>query len=193
MPSVLKKVCISNESNGLFLGTVEHILNEYALIDTERRLNEIITGYLDTSDDEIPVSLALKEPSDESDTDLKDDGDDDGDDEANAGPDPEEALIRFTELRKQYEKTSASVGRRGRTDVKAKAELEKLGELFKNLKLTPRQFDPLLGHIRAVSLASSSARKRILNLSSYAAKTSQKIFIETFPGHETNEKWIDCT
>ena len=43
-----------------FPGTVEHI--EYALIDTEeRRLNEIITGYLDTSDDEIPVSPGIEE------------------------------------------------------------------------------------------------------------------------------------
>ena len=100
-----------------FPGTVEHILNEHALIDTEeRRLNEIITGYLDTSDDEIPVSPGIEEPTDETDTDLKDDGDDD-DDEAN-GSDPEEALIRFTELRKQYEKTSASVGRRGKQTLK---------------------------------------------------------------------------
>ena len=173
-----------------FPGTVEHILNEYALIDTEeRRLNEIITGYLDTSDDEIPVSPGIEEPSDESDTDLKEDDDDD--DEANVGPDPEEALIRFTELRKQYEKTSASVGKRGRADAKAKAELEKLGELFKNLKLTPRQFDPLLGHIRAVLTRLRRHERGILNLAVRSAKLPRKIFIETFPGHETNEKWID--
>ena len=175
-----------------FPGTVEHILNEYALIDIEeRRLNEIITGYLDTSDDEIPVSPGIiEEPSDAADTGLKEDGDSD-DDEANVGPDPEEALIRFTELRKQYEKTSASVGRRGRTDAKAKAELEKLGELFKNLKLTPRQFDPLLGHIRAVLTRLRRHERSILNLAVRSAKLPRKIFIETFPGHETNEKWID--
>ena len=121
--------------------------------------------------------------------DLKDDGDDD--DEANVGPDPEEALIRFTELRKQYEKTSASVGRRGRADAKAKTELEKLGELFKNLKLTPRQFDPLLGHIRAVLTRLRRHERGILNLAVRSAKLPRKIFIETFPGHETNEKWID--
>ena len=173
-----------------FPGTVEHILNEYALIDTEeRRLNEIITGYLDTSDDEIPVSPGIEEPSDESDTDLKEDDDDD--DDTNVGPDPEEALIRFTELRKQYEKTSASVGKRGRADAKAKAELEKLGELFKNLKLTPRQFDPLLGHIRAVLTRLRRHERGILNLAVRSAKLPRKIFIETFPGHETNEKWID--
>ena len=37
-----------------FPGTVEQVLNEYALVDSEeRRLNEIITGYLDNTDDEI--------------------------------------------------------------------------------------------------------------------------------------------
>ena len=176
-----------------FPGTVEHILNEYALIDNEeRRLNEIITGYLDVDDGEIPVSAEIAVTPEVADNPRKDDGDDDGDDdEANVGPDPEEALLRFTEIRKQYEKTSASVGRRGRADVKAKAELEKLGELFKSLKLTPRQFEPLLGHIRAVLTRLRRHERAVLNLAVRSAKMPRKIFIDTFPGHETNEKWID--
>ena len=173
-----------------FPGTVEHILNEYALIDNEeRRLNEIITGYLDVDDGEIPVSAEIAVTPEAADNPSKGDGDDD--DEANVGPDPEEALIRFTEIRKQYEKTSASVGRRGRADVKAKAELEKLGELFKSLKLTPRQFEPLLGHIRAVLTRLRRHERAVLNLAVRSAKMPRKIFIDTFPGHETNEKWID--
>jgi len=177
-----------------FPGTVEHILNEYALIDNEeRRLNEIITGYLDVDDGQIPVSAEIAITPEAADNPRKDDGDDDDDDddEANVGPDPEEALIRFTEIRKQYEKTSASVGRRGRADVKAKAELEKLGELFKSLKLTPRQFEPLLGHIRAVLTRLRRHERAVLNLAVRSAKMPRKIFIDTFPGHETNEKWID--
>ena len=177
-----------------FPGTVEHILNEYALIDNEeRRLNEIITGYLDVDDGEIPVSAEIAVTPEVADNPRKGDGDDDDDDddEANVGPDPEEALIRFTAIRKQYEKTSASVGRRGRADVKAKAELEKLGELFKSLKLTPRQFEPLLGHIRAVLTRLRRHERAVLNLAVRSAKMPRKIFIDTFPGHETNEKWID--
>ena len=174
-----------------FPGTVEHILNEYALIDNEeRRLNEIITGYLDVDDGEIPVGAVIAVTPEVADNPSKGDGEDD-DDEANVGPDPEEALIRFTEIRKQYEKTSASVGRRGRADVKAKAELEKLGELFKSLKLTPRQFEPLLGHIRAVLTRLRRHERAVLNLAVRSAKMPRKIFIDTFPGHETNEKWID--
>ena len=175
-----------------FPGTVEHILNEYALIDNEeRRLNEIITGYLDADDGEIPVSAEIAVTPVVADNPRKGDGDDEDEDEANVGPDPEEALIRFTEIRKQYEKTSASVGRRGRADVKAKAELEKLGELFKSLKLTPRQFEPLLAHIRAVLTRLRRHERAVLNLAVRSAKMPRKIFIDTFPGHETNEKWID--
>ena len=178
-----------------FPGTVEHILNEYALIDNEeqRRLSDIISGYLDTSDDEIPVSPSVEVPSADASGDIgqSDDDSDEDDEEANVGPDPEEALIRFTELRKQYEKTSSAVGRRGRSDAKAKNELEKLGELFKCLKLTPRQFDPLLGHIRAVLTRLRRHERAVLNLAVRSSKLPRKIFIETFPGHETNEKWID--
>ena len=120
-----------------FPGTVEHVLNEYALIDSEeRRLNELITGYLDTSDEEIPVGPPAV--SQQTAQEKKDAADDD-EDEAAVGPDPEEAKIRFTELRKQYELTSAVVGKRGRDHAKSAEELEKLGEVFKSFKLTPRQ------------------------------------------------------
>ena len=43
----------------LFPGTVEHVLNEYALIDTdERRLSDLITGYLDNTDDIPPPAMS---------------------------------------------------------------------------------------------------------------------------------------
>ncbi|MEE3290066.1 MAG: RNA polymerase sigma factor RpoD [Pseudomonadota bacterium] len=177
-----------------FPGTVEHVLNEYALVDSEeRRLNEIITGYLDNTDDEIPVSTpeARAAPEASNDDDSGVDSDDDDDEEGNVGPDPEVAKERFTELRQQYELTSSIVGRRGRTDAKAVAELEKLGELFKSFKLTPRQFDPLLAHIRAVLTRLRRHERTIMSLAVRSAKMSRKTFIGSFPGNEINEKWID--
>ncbi len=167
-----------------FPGTVEHVLNEYALIDSEeRRLNELITGYLDASDEVIPPGApAVTGPAAES---------DDDEDEAPVGPDPEEARIRFTELRKQYEKTTTLVGKKGRKDTKALAELEKLGEVFKNFKLTPRQFEPLLSHIRAILGRVRRHERSVLSLCVRSAKMPRKTFIESFPGNEINEKWID--
>ncbi len=175
-----------------FPGTVEHVLNEYALVETEeRRLNEIISGYLDdTTDEIIPAAQVVPEPQTDA-ADKANENNDDDDEEANVGPDPEEARIRFKELLKQYQRTSSSVSRRGRNDVKAKAELEKLGELFKSFKLTPRQFDPLLSHVRAVLTRLRRHERTALNLAVRSAKMPRKIFIETFPGHEIDEKWIN--
>jgi RNA polymerase primary sigma factor len=184
----------------LFPGTVEHVLNEYALIDTEeRRLSDLITGYLDTTDDDIPPPASQQADaadSDDSDSDSDSDDDDDdmddsSEDEGATGPDPEEAKLRFTELKKQYEKTSKSVNRNGRDHPRAMAELEKLGELFKSFKLTPRQFDPLLQHVRAVLSRLRRHEKSVMSLCVRSAKMPRKVFIESFPGNETNEKWID--
>lgn len=170
----------------LFPGTVEHVLNEYALIDSEeRRLNDLITGYLDVADDVIPPPVVVDDKANAKDS------DDDDEDEAPTGPDPEEARIRFTELNDQYKVTSTIVGKHGRNHAKSVAELENLGELFKSFKLTPRQFEPLLQHIRAVLTRLRRHEKTILTLCVRHAKMPRKEFITSFPGNETNEKWID--
>ncbi len=179
-----------------FPGTVEHVLNEYALVEAEeRRLNELITGYQEPGDDdEIPlpntdVQVPVSSKANNSDDDSS--IDDDDDDDAPTGPDPEEARVRFTELRKQYEKAAAAVARNGRGHKKAAEELDKLGDLFKCFKLTPKQFDPLLSHIRAVLTRLRRHERAIMTQCVRSAKMPRKVFIETFPGHEIDEKWID--
>ncbi len=175
-----------------FPGTVEHVLNEYALVDIEeRRLNELITGYLDISDEAIPVGPpAVSQQTAQEKQDKKDAGIED-EDETPVGPDPEEAKIRFTELRVQYELATAVVGKRGRTHDKSREELAKLGELFKSFKLTPRQFEPLLSHVRAVLTRLRRHERTIMSLCIRSAKMPRKVFIASFPGSEVNPKWID--
>ncbi len=189
-----------------FPGTVEHVLNESALTNTEeRRLTELITGYLDTTDDaDIPPPVIMGMDDDDKKSTSKVSGDDDSDsdddedgvaggddDETAVGPDPEEARIRFAELRDQYVKTSSVVTKHGRGDKRAIKELEKLGEIFKCFKLTPRQFDPLLSHIRAVLIRLRRQERNVMSLAVRSAKMPRKIFVDSFPGNEINEKWID--
>jgi RNA polymerase primary sigma factor len=167
-----------------FPGSVEHILNEYALVTSEeRRLNELITGYLDVSEnEEIPIGAPAS---------AKGDQNDDDDDEAAVGPDPEEAALRFGELRKQFNRTSRLINKEGRDTAKAKKELEKLGEVFKSFKLTPRQFEPLLSHIRAVLTRIRRHERNIMALCVRSAKMPRTKFIESFPSNEVNVRWID--
>jgi RNA polymerase primary sigma factor len=167
-----------------FPGSVEHILNEYALVSSEeRRLSELITGYLDVSEDEeIPIGAPASAKADLS---------DDDDDEAAIGPDPEEAAVRFGELRKQFNRASRLINKEGRDTDKAKKELDKLGEIFKSFKLTPRQFEPLLSHIRAVLTRIRRHERNIMALCVRSAKMPRTKFIESFPGNEVNVRWID--
>ena len=177
-----------------FPGVVEHVLNEYeAIRDDDRRLKELISGYLDPDDDTVPGSRANsndKANAANSDGGNKDDSDDD-DDDAITGPDPEEARVRFTATREQYQRTCKVVGKFGRDDERSLAELDALGDHLKCFKLTPRQFDPLLLEIRAVMNRVKRNEKYIMTLCVRKGRMDRKEFLTTFPGNEVNEQWLE--
>jgi RNA polymerase primary sigma factor len=69
--------------------------------------------------------------------------------EHEGGLDPEIATERFEEVRALLVKTEKSIAAKGRDDATTIKNIQELGETFKYLKLTPRQFDPLVSLIRA--------------------------------------------
>ncbi len=184
-----------------FPGTVEFVLSEYDLVEKEeKRLADILTGYLDISEDaDIQPPAAdtssttddSADSSDDDDDDDSDDSSDDDDDEVASGPDPEEARIRFEELRKQVRSTQRALKKYGRDHEKGIESLEKLGEVFKFFKLAPRQFDPLLEHIRACLTRIRRHERNIRNLCINAGQMPRSTFIKSFPGNEVNLKWLD--
>ncbi len=185
-------------------GSVEAILQEYAMVATEeRKLSDIITGYLDpmetmpvapgaavNNDQELPEPGAKKAKANGKDE--EDDDDDSGDDEAevDTGPDPEEAKIRFGELKEQFDKAQKALSKHGRDSKQAGKEMEALAEVFKFLKLTPRQFDPILKNSRDVLAQIRAEERAIMTLCVRRGGMDRKHFIEAFPGNETNEKWL---
>ena len=166
-----------------FPSTVDYILSEYNLVATEeKRLNDIFSGYIDGHDEVIPPPVINLGGNGASKSD---------DDEAERGPDPEEAKIRFAELKEKNELSEAAIVKYGRSDKHAAKELNKLGDVFKCFKLVPRQFDPLLAHVRAVLARLRRHERNILNICTTSAKMPRKIFIQSFPGNEINLEWID--
>ena len=183
-----------------FPGTVSHVLAEYDLVESEeRRLSDIITGYLSSDDDEVLPALAQEtEETVEEDAKGADDEDDDDteldsaeEEETTVGPDPEEARIRFTELREQFLATEALIKKYGRTHKKTVARMNKLGDSFKTFKLTPKQFEPMLANIRSVLQRVRRNERAIMTLCVRNAGMPRKTFIQLFPGNEVNEKWAD--
>jgi len=184
-----------------FPGTVEFVLGEYDLVEKEeKRLADILTGYLDIGEEEIQVaedspnsdSVDDSSSSDDSNDDEEDDsGSSSDDDDTASGPDPEEARIRFEELRKQMRSTQRALKKYGRDHEKGIESLEKLGEVFKFFKLSPRQFDPLLEHIRACLNRIRRHERSIRNLCINSSQMPRNVFIKSFPGNEVNLKWLD--
>ena len=181
-----------------FPGTVDMVLGEFDLVEKEgKRLGDILVGYLDTNDDGMaaepedapnPEEVAATIDSEEEEAAS---GETTEEEETASGPDPQVARERFGELRKQLKSTERALKKYGRQDPKGVESLEKLGEVFKYFKLSPRMFDPLLANIRLQLNRIRRHERNIMTLCVKAGKMPRSIFTKTFPGNEVNLKWID--
>jgi RNA polymerase primary sigma factor len=184
-----------------FPGTVDMVLAEYDLVESEgKRLGDVITGYLDTND-EVVVPEVVEEAAatDEGAAPVAEEEEEEtaaatttDEDETVSGPDPELARQRFEELRKQQKATERALKKYGRQDPKGQEALDKLGEVFKYFKLSPRCFDPILANIRLNLNRIRRHEKNIMTLCVKSGKMPRNVFLKSFPGNEVNLKWIDA-
>jgi len=181
--------------------TVDHILSEYDLIESEqRKLSDVLIGYLDPME-HVPSALAQAEAaknreeekarqSNDDDDDENEDQEDSDEAEDDSGLDPVEAKERFDTLRKLNEKAKKAINKYGLGHKNSLEPMLALSEHFKYLKLAPRQFDPMTDVVRDALVAIRNEERTIMTLCVRQAKMPRADFIRTFPGHETDEKWI---
>jgi RNA polymerase primary sigma factor len=172
--------------------TVATIVAEYEKVEAgERKLTDIISGYLNPME-HVPSALAQQQAAEA----LKlENGDDDEEEEEEeeqheGGLDPEEAFERFDAIRKQLKKTENSISRYGRDSDSGKKNIAELANLFKYLKLTPRQFDPLIARVRMAVERVRSEERKLMRLCIRLGKMPRKEFVTKFPGNESNLSWI---
>ena len=65
------------------------------------------------------------------------------DEESSSGPDMKEVQKRMTSLKRQFNKTTKVIDKKGRHSKEANAEFKKLGEIFQFLKFSPRMFEDI--------------------------------------------------
>jgi RNA polymerase primary sigma factor len=164
-------------------GAVQEVLDDYARVETEeRRLSDIMIGYLDPTEVVPPAAQQAAAIA-------KDDDDDE--EEGPTGPDPVEAKKRFGEIIKQHAKLDKTIEKHGRYSKESATELQKLGEVFKFIKLTPRVFDPLAIRVRSKLNVIRENERMIMAICIKQAKMSRKAFVKSFQGQETNAGWLD--
>jgi RNA polymerase primary sigma factor len=185
------------KSMASFPGIVAHVLNEYEMVSREeRRLTDVIVGYLEVDDPVVIPAAVEPEEVVEAEAAATED-DDDGviagaeEEEAVSGPDPELARQRFTDLRAQFTETEALIAQHGRHNEISLTEMEKLGEMFKTFKLTPKLFDILVNQARAALFKVRRHERTVMTLCCRNAGMPRKNFVASFPGNEVNVAWMD--
>ena len=170
--------------------TVATIIAEYEKVEAgEKKLTDIISGYLNPME-HVPSALAQQQAAEALKLENPEEAEEEEEEEQHEGGlDPEVAFERFDTIRKQLKKTDASVARYGRNGEASQKNLEELAELFKFLKLTPRQFDPLIAKVRLAVERVRGEERKIMRLCIRLGKMPRKDFIKMFPGNESNMKW----
>lgn len=185
---------------------VEVVLKEYNdVAEGERRLADILSGYLDPeSDEEIPevleeAEIIVEETEAASkttkDVKLDDDDDDeaesDDDSEAESGPDPEIARIRFTELENAWKLTKTAIEKHGRDSKQAEEAQQALATVFMMFKFTPRLFDIISEMIRGTHEQIRTSEREVMRYAVRRGRMDRTQFRTSFPGQESNPAWLD--
>ncbi len=166
-------------------GVVRKLCNDYDLIaKEERKLSDILIGYLDPAE-HVPSAQEMAEAAE-----ANSNSSDDDDSDEQTGPDPVEAKKRFTALKRQCTKTEKAITAHGRGHKTAIAEMDKLGELFKFFKLTPRVFDPLIDEPRDALYIIRQQEREIMRIAVRECRMDRKEFIKSFSGSESDSRWL---
>ena len=185
-------------------GIVETVTAEFdKIVSEERKLTDIIAGYLDPNDDGAaavttgnygPTSeppVAAKAKAKEGDEEDGDEADEEEEEENDGSLDPVLATERFNELKSRLDKFQKSLKRNGRDHKSTAKAQEELAEHFTLFKLVPRIYDNLLLQVRSQLDSIRKLEKEIMFAAIKRGRMPRADFIATFPGNESNAGWID--
>lgn len=178
--------------------TIQLVLEDYdRVLAEEIRLSEVISGFADEEEEAPAANIgSMLDESQQEDmiVSVVDEEDEEGEGglaEADDGPNPEQAKIYFDELRENFDKAMVGLQANGRTAKKTIELLDLMSESFLKLKLTSRQVDRLTRHFRQLRNHIREFERSIMRLCIEKARIPRKLFIDTFPGQETDMGWLD--
>ncbi|MDC5804048.1 RNA polymerase sigma factor RpoD [Vibrio europaeus] len=182
-------------------GTIPYILEQFDKVQAEElRLTDLITGFVDPDADETAAPTATHIGSELAESDLEDEdaeeeekeeSEDDEEEEEDTGIDPELALEKFTALRNTFQNFQLACNEYGSESPKATLAHEMVIDVFKEFRLTPKQFDYLVEELRTSMERVRTQERLIMKASVEYGKMPKKSFITLFTGNESSEAWLD--
>lgn len=162
----------------------------------ELRFNEVINGFVDYDtqeaapaaefEEEVTEEIALDDEELEITEGLTDD-----EDSAVPSVPIEEIISRFDALQKQIEATMAIELQHGRKNDAVLAAYNQLGDTLTKFKFVPRVFDGLIAGMRVLLDEVRALEREAMHICVKQGKMPKQIFITSFPGEETNLRWVN--
>ena len=166
--------------------TVEYVIHFFQLVkDEEKKINDFVTGFLEEME-EVPSagpgSQRAKEEAEAQES---------SDEEGSSGPDMKEVQSRMTSLKRQFNKTTKVIEKKGRHSKEANQEFKKLGEIFQFLKFSPRMFEDIAAIARDGLNSIREKEKFIQTQLVKNARIPRKDFLALYPDNVTKVRWVD--
>lgn len=164
----------------------------------ELRFNEVINGFVDydnyeanpasEEDEEISEDAPIDEDDEELDIDASMEEDEDG---SVPSVPIEEIINRFDSLQQLIADTVALEEKHGRKNADVQKAFTDLGEMITRFKFVPRVFDGLISGMRVKLDEVRKYEREAMHICVKFGKMPKQIFITSFPGQETNLKWVN--
>ncbi len=149
------------------------------VVAEEMRLTDLVADFVDPNADDTPVPPAQGQKKEDSD-----------DDDEPTGPDREEAVERFGRVKKQYEAMLRILRKKGLGSPDMSKPAQKIAEELLQIKFVTKQVHALVDELRALVEQVRALEKEIMDICVTKARMSRKEFVKTFPGQETNKRWL---
>ena len=172
--------------------TMTEVLRMMEMVEKDQmRLTDLVVDFIDpNAPDAPPPEVVRIEVVEDKGDDVEDETDAAATAEEDTGPDREEALARFARIRKLQGSLAKALEKKGFGSPEANKVQAKLAEEFLEIKFVAKQINRLVDQVRTLVDQAREQEKVIMDICVGKARLPRKSFIKSFPGNESNSRWI---
>ncbi len=171
--------------------TIQDILTLADKVEAdEMRIDEVVDGLVDPNEAEV-AEAALAEAELEDAEEIEEEEDEDGSiAAANLEQLKQDSLVRFNSIRKLFKRMKKVLADKGHRSRAYKDLQEEISNELMQIRFSAKQVEALCNGLRSLVEGVRQREREIQELCVKNAGMPRPHFIKSFPGNETNVKWI---
>jgi RNA polymerase primary sigma factor len=157
----------------------------------EMRVDEVIDGLIDPNEEEVVgQEMAAEEEAPEEELQEESEDEDGSVASANLEQLKQDALARFGVIRRAYRRMRKALAEKGPRSRVYKDLQEQISTELMGIRFAAKQVEALCNSLRNLVDRVRAHEREIMDLCVNSAGMPRAYFIKTFPGNETNVKWV---